>query len=118
MAGGAGEGLLKLLTAWNEADGAARAAILEEALAASFVYEDPNAPKPFEGPEGMGEFLDVFLARIPDAELHPMGKPAVTHSTAMVEARLDRDGMPFARLRFVATGGEGGLTRVTGFVEG
>ncbi|PRY93329.1 hypothetical protein BCF33_2196 [Hasllibacter halocynthiae] len=115
---GAGDALLKLLSAWNEADGEARATILEEALAASSVYEDPNAPKPFEGPAGMAEYLDIFLARIPDAELHPMGRPAVTHSTAMVEARLDRDGMPFARLRFVGTMGEDGLARVTGFVEG
>ena len=118
MADGAGERLLKLLSAWNEGDGDARAAILEEALAASFTYEDPHAPKPFEGRDGMGDYLDIFLARIPDAELHPLGKPAVTHSTAMVEARLTRDGMPFARLRFVGTGGADGLTRVTGFVEG
>ena len=117
MADGAGEALLKLLSAWNEADDDARATILEEALGASFRYEDPHAPAPFEGREGMGQYLDIFRRNLPDAMLLPMGAPQVTHGTAMVNARLDRDGMPFARLIYVAAMGEDGLSRVTGFVE-
>jgi hypothetical protein len=114
----AGELLLKLMSAWNEADADARDAILEEALGASFLYEDPNAPAPFEGRAGMAQYLDIFLDRIPDAELQVMGAPRVTHSTAIAEGRLDRDGRPFARLTFVGVAGEDGLARVAGFVEG
>ena len=117
MAGDAGETLVKLLSAWNEAEPDARATILEEALAASFTYEDPHAPEPFKDAAGMGQFLDIFRRNLPDAVLLPLGSPSVTHSTAMVRARLDRDGAPFAELRFVGTMGDGGLARVTGFVD-
>ena len=117
MTMGAGETLVRLLGAWNEADEDARATILEEALAASFTYEDPHAPNAFEGREGMAQYLDIFRQSLPDAALLPMGPPQVTHGTAMVNARLDRDGMPFARLIFVGAMGEDGLSRVTGFVE-
>ncbi|KIT17660.1 hypothetical protein [Jannaschia aquimarina] len=117
MAGNAGEMLVKLLTAWNEADADARADILNEALGASFIYEDPHAPAPFEGPNGMAEYLTIFRENLPDAMLLPMGSPQVTHGTAIIHARLDRDGTPFARLNFVGSMGEDGLTRVTGFVE-
>ncbi|MBM2575790.1 hypothetical protein JQC91_05675 [Jannaschia sp. Os4] len=114
----AGALLTKLLSAWNESDEGARRAILEEAASASsFTYEDPHAPSPFDGVEGMAEFLDTFLKALPDATLLPLGSPAVTHGTAMVRARLDRAGAPFAELRFVGSADEGGLTRVTGFVE-
>ncbi len=117
MSGDAGAALVKLLSAWNEADSDASMAILDEALGASFIYEDPHAPAPFNGKDGMGEYLDIFLARLPDATLSPMTAPAVTHGTAMVNARLDRNGIPFARLIFVAQMGQDGLSRVTGFVE-
>ncbi|MDB2407104.1 hypothetical protein N9W17_01050 [Jannaschia sp.] len=112
-----GEALLTLLSAWNEADAGSRETILDEALAASFTYEDPNAPAPMEGAAGMAQYLDVFRRNLPDAELLPQGAPDVTHGTAMVRARIDRDGMPFARLVFVGTAEGGRLTRVTGFVE-
>ena len=115
---GAGETLLKLLSVWNESDEGARAATLDEALGASFVYEDPHAPEPFEGREGMESYLSVFRANLPDAVLLPMGQPRVTHGTAMARARLDRGGAPFADLIFVGTMGEDGLARVAGFVEG
>ena len=118
MSDGAGPLLLKLLSAWNEPDGDARARILDEALGASFTYEDPDAPAPFEGADGMGQYLDVFLASLPDAAMLPMGSPQVTHGTAMVNVRLDRGGMPFARLVFVGHAGADGLTRVSRFVEG
>ncbi len=113
-----GQALLKLLSAWNEADTGARDSILDEALAASFTYEDPHAPAPFEGRDGMAEYLNIFRKNLPDAEMIPLGTPSVTHGTALAKARLDRSGAPFAQLIFVGTGGEGGLTRVTGFVEG
>ena len=112
-----GDLLLKLLTAWNAADAEARDTILDEALAASFTYEDPNAPAPMEGKTGMADYLDVFRRNLPDAMLLPSGAPMVTHSTAMAHARLDRGGEPFARLVFVGHAGPDGLTRVTGFVE-
>ena len=117
MARGAGELLVKLLSAWNEADADARAAILNEALGASFTYEDPHAPDPFEGAEGMSGYLEVFRQNLPDAVLLPIGTPQVTHGTAMTRARIDKNGAPFASLLFVGTGGADGLTRVTGFVE-
>ena len=113
----AGELLIETLSAWNEADREARAAILEKALSASFVYEDPHAPAPFEGRDGLGEYLTIFLDSLPDAALLPQGSPQVTHDTAMVQARLDRAGTPFARLVFVGVAGEDGLTRLTGFVD-
>jgi len=117
MAQGAGELLVQLLSAWNESDPDARATILDEAIGASFTYEDPHAPAPFEGRDGMAQFLTVFRDNLPDAMLLPMGSPQVTHGTAMVNARLDRDSIPFARLIFVGSAGEDGLGRVTGFVE-
>ena len=117
MAAGAGELLVKLLSAWNEADEATRDTILDEALGASFIYEDPHAPAPFEGRDGMAEYLTIFRTNLPDAMLLPMGSPSVTHGTALVRARLDRDGTPFAELMFIGQMGEDGLTRVTGFVE-
>ncbi|CUH38877.1 hypothetical protein JSE7799_01595 [Jannaschia seosinensis] len=117
MADGAGEMLLKLLSAWNEADAEARVAILNEALGASFTYEDPNAPSPFDGADGMADFLTIFRQNLPNAVLLPIGAPQVTHATAMTRARLDRDGTPFAMLTFVGTAGPDGLSRVTGFVE-
>ena len=117
MATGAGEVLVKLLSAWNEADAEARDAILDEALGASFTYEDPNAPAPMEGREGMRQYLTIFRDNLPDAVLLPMGSPQVTHGTAMVGARLDRNGEPFARLVFVGASEDGRLSRVTGFVE-
>ena len=113
----AGETLTRLLTAWNEADAETRDEILDEALGASFTYEDPHAPDPFEGKDGMARYLEIFHTNLPDAELLPMGAPQVTHGTALVHTRLDRDGMPFARIVFVGTMGEGGLARVAGFVE-
>ena len=114
----AGAHLTKLLSAWNEGDEGARRAILEEAISiASFTYEDPNAPSPFEGVDGMADYLSTFLKALPDATLLPLGSPAVTHGTAMVRARLDRSGTPFAELRFVGFGDGDGLSRVTGFVE-
>jgi ketosteroid isomerase-like protein len=113
----AGETLVRLLSAWNEADADARAAILDEALGASFIYEDPNAPAPMEGKAGMAQYLDVFRQNVTDAVLLPQGSPAVTHGTAMVRARIDRGGSPFARLVFVGSAEDGRLTRVTGFVE-
>jgi hypothetical protein len=112
-----GEMLVRLLSAWNEADEDERDAILAEVLDDGFRYEDPHAPAPFEGPDGMAQYLSIFRENLPDAVLLPMGSPQVTHSTAMVSARIDRDGEPFARLVFVGAGGEGGLARVTGFVE-
>ncbi|TFL19402.1 nuclear transport factor 2 family protein [Jannaschia formosa] len=112
-----GETLLKLLSAWNEADAGSRETILDEALAASFTYEDPNAPAPLDGRDGMAEYLTTFLKALPDVVLLPQGAPQVTHGTAMVHARLDRDGAPFARLIFVGHAEDGRLTRVTGFVE-
>ncbi|PWJ22116.1 nuclear transport factor 2 family protein [Jannaschia seohaensis] len=111
------EMLLKLLSAWNEADEGARETILDEALAASFTYEDPHAPEPFEGKDGMAGYLSTFLKALPDAVLLPQGAPDVTHGTALARARLDRNGAPFARLIFVGTTENGRLTRVTGFVE-
>ncbi|WP_179378271.1 hypothetical protein [Jannaschia marina] len=114
---GAGDLLLKLLTAWNEADAGARETILDEALAASFTYEDPHAPAPFAGRDGMAEYLDVFRANLPDAILLPLGAPQVTHGTALARARIDRDGTPFAQILFVGTADDDGLTRVAGFVE-
>jgi hypothetical protein len=113
----AGEMLVRLLSGWNEADAEARASILSEVLSDGFRYEDPHAPEPFEGAEGMAQYLGVFRENLPDAVLLPMGSPQVTHDTAMILARLDRGGEPFARLRFVGAAGEGGLARVTGFVE-
>jgi hypothetical protein len=113
----AGDRLLKLLSAWNEADAGTRRSILDEALAASFTYEDPHAPAPFDGREGMAKYLEIFRTNLPDAVLLPIGAPAVTHGTAMSRARIDRGGAPFAQLLFVAAGGADGLTRVTGFVE-
>ncbi|MCK0168121.1 hypothetical protein MWU52_11205 [Jannaschia sp. S6380] len=112
-----GEMLLKLLSAWNEADPGARDTILDEALAASFTYEDPHAPDPIQGAQGLAGFLTIFRKNLPDAILLPQGAPRVTHDTAMVAARLDRSGTPFARLVFVGSAGSDGLTRVTGFVE-
>ena len=112
-----GEALLTLLSAWNEADAGARDTILDEALAASFTYEDPNAPEPIAGKDGMAGYLATFLAALPDVVLLPQGAPSVTHATAMARARLDRNGAPFARLVFVGTAEAGRLTRVTGFVE-
>ncbi|UWQ21652.1 hypothetical protein [Jannaschia sp. W003] len=117
MAGGAGETLVQLLSAWNEADADARAAILDEALAASFLYEDPHAPAPFRGADGMAQYLSIFRQNLPDAVLLPLGSPEVTHGTAMVRARLDRGGEPFAQLRYIGVMGEDGLARVAGFVE-
>ena len=114
----AGARLTKLLAAWNEGDEGARRAILEEAVSsASFTYEDPHAPSPYEGVDGMADYLSTFLKALPDATLLPLGSPAVTHGTAMVRARLDRNGEPFAELRFVGSVDGEGLTRVTGFVE-
>ena len=116
---GAGEHLVTLLSAWNEADEDARAAILDEAVdAASFTYDDPDAPAAFEGVDGMAQYLSIIRQSLPDAVLLPMGSPQVSHGTAMVEARLDRNGVPFARLVFVGVGGADGLTRVARFVEG
>ncbi|MEM7487930.1 MAG: hypothetical protein AAF390_02270 [Pseudomonadota bacterium] len=112
-----GTALLKLLSAWNEADAGARETILDEALAASFTYEDPHAPAPFEGRDGMAEYLTVFRTNLPDAVLLPIGAPSVTHGTALARARLDRNGEPFAQLLFVGRADADGLTRVTGFVE-
>ena len=109
--------LLKLLSAWNEADADARRAILDEALGASFTYEDPNAPEPMTGADGMAQYLDIFRASLPDAVLLPQGAPAVTHGTAMARARIDRGGAPFARVLFVGSVSDGRLDRVTGFVE-
>lgn len=118
MAADAGEMLVRLLSAWSEADSGARDAIIDEALGASFTYEDPNAPAPMRGREGMAQYLTIFRDNLPDAELQPMGAPQVTHGTAMVHARLDRNGVPFARLIFVGmTGEDGRLSHVTGFVE-
>jgi hypothetical protein len=112
-----GEALLKLLSAWNEADAGARGTILNEALGASFTYEDPHAPEPIEGEDGMAEYLSTFLKALPDVTLLPLGSPSVTHGTAMVRARLDRNGEPFARLVFVGHAEDGRLGRVAGFVE-
>ncbi|WGH80051.1 hypothetical protein [Jannaschia ovalis] len=112
-----GETLVTLLKAWNEADPGARDTILDEALGASFTYCDPNAPAPFEGREGMAQYLSIFRENLPDAVLLVTGAPMVSHDTAMAYARLDRSGEPFARLIFVGTADEGGLTRLTGFVE-
>ncbi|UWQ18688.1 hypothetical protein [Jannaschia sp. M317] len=112
-----GDLLLTLLSAWNEADAGARDTLLDEALAASFTYEDPHAPEPFVGAKGMGQYLTIFRRNLPDASLHPMAAPRVTHGTALVEARLDRNGLKFARLLFVGHAKDGVLTRVTGFVE-
>ncbi|MEM9796723.1 MAG: nuclear transport factor 2 family protein [Pseudomonadota bacterium] len=109
--------LLKLLSAWNEADPGTRETILDEALAASFLYEDPHAPAPFEGAEGMAQYLTIFRENLPDAVLLPTGSPQVTHGTAKIRARLNRGDAPFAELTFVGTNGPDGLTRVTGFVE-
>ncbi len=109
--------LVTLLSAWNEADADARATILDEALAASFLYEDPHAPAPFEGADGMAQYLTIFRTNLPDAMLLPLGTPQVTHGMAKVRARLNRGGEPFAELTFVAQAGDGGLVRVTGFVE-
>ena len=117
MAEGAGELLLKLLSAWNEADADARAAILDEALGASFIYADPHAPEPLDGIDGMASYLAIFRENLPDAVLLPIGAPQVTHDTAMMRARIDKGGAPFADLLFVGTSGDDGLTRVTGFVE-
>ena len=114
----AGALLTKLLSAWNEADEGARRAILEEALAASSTYLDPNAPEPIEGVDGMAGFLEVFRRSLPDAVLLPQGSPMVSHGSAMMHARLDRGGEPFARLIFVGWAEGDGLSRVTGFVEG
>jgi hypothetical protein len=112
-----GDLLLKLLTAWNEAEEDARDAILDEALAASFTYEDPHAPEPMTGKDGMAQYLTIFRTNLPDAVLLPQGAPRVTHGTAMAHARIDRGGTPFARLVFVGAAEDGRLTRVTGFVE-
>jgi hypothetical protein len=112
-----GETLLKLLSAWNEAEPGVRDTILDEALAASFTYEDPNAPAPMQGAKGMAQYIEVFRTNLPDAVLLPQGAPEVTHGTAMVRARIDRGGSPFARLIFVGSTEGGRLTRVTGFVE-
>ncbi|MGB3553686.1 MAG: hypothetical protein WBA25_03485 [Jannaschia sp.] len=109
--------LLTLLSAWNEADAGARDEKLDEALAASFIYEDPNAPAPFEGRGGMAEYLTIFRRNLPDALLLPLGAPQVTHGTAMTTARIDRDGAPFARMVFVGRARADGLTHVAGFVE-
>jgi ketosteroid isomerase-like protein len=117
MADGAGEILVRLLTAWNEADADARDAILDEALGASFTYEDAAAPAPMRGRDGMAQYLTIFRDNLPDAVLLPMGSPQVVHGTAMVRARLDRNGQPFARLVFVGTAEDGRLARLTGFVE-
>ncbi|WP_299816469.1 hypothetical protein [uncultured Jannaschia sp.] len=116
-AGHPGEALLRLLSAWNEADAEARAAILNEAFAASFTYEDPHAPAPITEAEGMAGYLKVFRDNLPDAVLLPVGTPQVTHRTALVRARIDRAGEPFARLVYVGTLDEDGLVHVAGFVE-
>lgn len=112
-----GDLLLKLLSAWNEADAGERDSILNEAVSASFTYEDPHAPAPFKGAEGMAQYLTIVRRNLPDAELNAMAAPQVTHGTAMVTARLDRNGHRFARLVFVGHAEDGALTRVTGFVE-
>ncbi|MEM8851031.1 MAG: hypothetical protein AAGE03_13480 [Pseudomonadota bacterium] len=112
-----GAKLLKLLSAWNEADAGTRDTILDEALAASFTYEDPHAPAPFDGKDGMAEYLAIFRKNLPDATLLPLGPPSVTHRTALTRARLDRSGTPFANLLFVGRAQADGLTRLTGFVE-
>jgi hypothetical protein len=112
-----GEMLVRLLSAWNEADAEERTAILSDVLAPGFRYEDPHAPQPFEGADGMAQYLSIFRENLPDAVLLPLGSPQVTHDTAMVSARIDRGGEAFARLVFVAAADEGGLCRVTGFVE-
>ncbi|MEM8823219.1 MAG: nuclear transport factor 2 family protein [Pseudomonadota bacterium] len=112
-----GQVLLKLLSAWNEADAEARDHILDEALAASFTYEDPHAPAPFQGKDGMAEYLTIFRTNLPDAVVLPLGAPSITHNTALARARLDRNGEPFASLIFIGTLDGGGLSRVTGFVE-
>ncbi|GIT91255.1 hypothetical protein JANAI62_17110 [Jannaschia pagri] len=112
-----GKLLLTLLRAWNEPDSGARDTILDEAVAASFLYEDPHAPAPFEGRDGMAQYLSIFRQNLPDAELHPVEAPKVTHGTALVSARLDRSGRKFARLIFIGQADAGALTRVTGFVE-
>ena len=117
MAAGAGEMLVRLLSAWNEADADARAEALDEALGASFTYEDPHAPAPFSGRDGMEQYLAIFRENLPDAVLLPLGAPQVTHDTAMVRARLDRNGEPFARLVFVGVTDGDRLSRVAGFVE-
>jgi hypothetical protein len=65
----------------------------------------------------MAQFLDVFRTNLPDAVLLPQGAPSVTHRTALSRARIDRGGAPFAKLLFVGTLGEDGLSRVAGFVE-
>ena len=115
---GAGEHLVKLLSAWNEADEDARAAILDEALsAASFTYDDPDAPAAFEGTGGMAQYLSIIRQSLPDAVLLPLGSPQVSHETALLRARLDRNGEPFAHLVFVGVGGDDGLTRAARFVE-
>ena len=115
---GAGAALLTFLSAWNEADAEARRATLEEALAASSSYLDPNAPEPLEGPDGVAGFLDVFRRSLPDAVLVPQGTPLESHGSALIHARIDRAGAAFARLVFVGQMGADGLVRVTGFVEG
>ena len=117
QAGHPGETLLTLLSAWNEADAEARTAILDEALAVSFTYEDPHAPAPISDTGGMSAYLKIFRDNLPDAVLLPIGTPQVTHGTALVRARIDRSGEPFARLVYVGTLGEGGLAHVAGFVE-
>ncbi|SFJ38267.1 hypothetical protein [Jannaschia pohangensis] len=109
--------LLRLLSAWNETDAGVRGETLDEALGASFTYEDPHAPAPFDGASGMEEYLNVFRANLPDAILLPLGAPDVTHRTARITARIDRAGAPFATVTFIGTAGDDGLTRVTGFVE-
>ena len=115
--GDAGEALLRLLGAWNEGEASARDAILDETLGEGFRYEDPHAPAPFEGRDGMAEYLGVFRDSLPDATLLPQGRAQVTHGTAMARARIDRAGTPFARLVFVGATDGDRLVRVAGFVE-
>ncbi|CTQ33384.1 hypothetical protein [Jannaschia rubra] len=117
MAADPGETLLDMLKAWNEADSGVRDDILTGATGPSFTYRDPHAPGPIAGAEGMADYLTIFRQNLPDAVLVPGGRPKVTHDTAMVYARLDRDGEPFARLIFVGTAKDGKLTDLSAFME-
>ena len=114
----AGERLVTLLSAWNEADADARAAILDGAASpASFTYDDGSTGRAFDGTAALGAFLEAFRGSLPDATLLPIGSPASTDRSAMVRARLDRSGETFAQLQYFAVADDDGLTHVAGFVE-
>ena len=79
-----------LLSAWNEPDADARAAIVAETASERVYYADPHLPTPTTSADGLLSFLATFRERVPDAELVVDGEPDVHHGHARVRFTLLR----------------------------